>query len=213
MILLCATFVVTSLKRQIICPFIVIKNRSFGKLSSLEFLWSTVEIADSIAAISSLDFYNVQFCQKSGNTATMIICTTLAHVRITTFKVFLSPFSSLVLLLSSQSKKTFTYRFRKHEFIPFYNMVYYSFSFIILFSPFNLFPPFWISRYYFYEEIVNAILLSYGIGNKLRRNFMSKILKQHMQKIKTHYIFTSAFHPHTNSKYNRLNQNFQAHAD
>lgn len=40
-------------------------------------------------------------------------------------------------------------------------------------------------------------------------NFMSKILKQYMAKIKSKHVLTSAFHPRTNSKCERLNQTFK----
>ncbi|CEG83541.1 hypothetical protein RMATCC62417_17444 [Rhizopus microsporus] len=62
---------------------------------------------------------------------------------------------------------------------------------------------------FIYEEIV----LRFGCPDEIitdrGTNFMSKIVKQYIRKIKSKHNFTSAFHPRTNGKCERLNQTFK----
>jgi hypothetical protein len=44
------------------------------------FLWPTIEIADIVEAVLSLDFYNVRYCQKSNISGPMVIYITLANI-------------------------------------------------------------------------------------------------------------------------------------
>lgn len=62
---------------------------------------------------------------------------------------------------------------------------------------------------FLYEEIVMKFSCPVEICTDRGNNFMSKILKQYMKKIKSKHIFTSAFHPRTNSKVERNNQTFK----
>ena len=62
---------------------------------------------------------------------------------------------------------------------------------------------------FLYEEIVMRFGCPVELVSDRGANFMSKILNQYMQKIKAHHLFTSAFHPRTNSKCERLNQTFK----
>jgi hypothetical protein len=62
---------------------------------------------------------------------------------------------------------------------------------------------------FIYEEIVMRFSCPAEIVTDRGANFMSKILNQYMKKIKSKHIFTSAFHPRTNSKCERLNQTFK----
>lgn len=62
---------------------------------------------------------------------------------------------------------------------------------------------------FIYEEIVMRFLCPIEIVTDRGANFISKILKQYMAKIKSNHIFTSAFYPRTNSKCERLNQTFK----
>lgn len=62
---------------------------------------------------------------------------------------------------------------------------------------------------FIYEEIVMRFLCPAEILTDRGQNFMSKILNQYLKKIKTNHKLTSAFHPRTNSKCERLNQTFK----
>jgi hypothetical protein len=62
---------------------------------------------------------------------------------------------------------------------------------------------------FLYEEIVMRFGCPVELVSDRGANFMSKILNQYMKKIKAKHIFTSAFHPRTNSKCERLNQTFK----
>ncbi|KAG2190402.1 hypothetical protein INT47_001388, partial [Mucor saturninus] len=62
---------------------------------------------------------------------------------------------------------------------------------------------------FLYEEIVMRFSCPVELVSDRGANFMSKILNQYMKKIKSKHIFTSAFHPRTNSKCERLNQTFK----
>jgi hypothetical protein len=59
----------------------------------------------------------------------------------------------------------------------------------------------------------NEIVMKFGcpieIVSDRGANLLSKILKQYMHKIRSKNMFTSAFHPRTNSKCERLNQTFK----
>ncbi|EIE84465.1 hypothetical protein RO3G_09175 [Rhizopus delemar RA 99-880] len=62
---------------------------------------------------------------------------------------------------------------------------------------------------FIYEEIV----LRFGCPNEILTdrgaNFMSKVVKQYISRIKTKHNLTSAFHPRSNGKCERLNQLFK----
>ncbi|CEP12669.1 hypothetical protein [Parasitella parasitica] len=45
-----------------------------------EFLWPTVSIQDIITAITSLDFHNIKYCQRSEVSAPIIVILTLANI-------------------------------------------------------------------------------------------------------------------------------------
>ncbi|KAI9245593.1 hypothetical protein BY458DRAFT_466274 [Sporodiniella umbellata] len=45
-----------------------------------EFLWPTVEIEDIFQALESLDFYNVNYCQRTSLPANMVIIIALSQV-------------------------------------------------------------------------------------------------------------------------------------
>jgi hypothetical protein len=62
---------------------------------------------------------------------------------------------------------------------------------------------------FIYEEIVMRFSCPAEIVTDRGRNFLSKILKQYMRKVRSNHIFTSAFHPRTNSKCERVNQIFK----
>lgn len=62
---------------------------------------------------------------------------------------------------------------------------------------------------FLYEEIVMRFSCPVELVSDRGANFMSKILNQYMKKIKSKHIFTSAFHPRTSSKCERLNQTFK----
>lgn len=62
---------------------------------------------------------------------------------------------------------------------------------------------------FIYEEIVMRFGCPVEIVTDRGVNFMAKIVKQYMNKVKSQHLFTSAFHPRTNSKCERLNQTFK----
>ena len=62
---------------------------------------------------------------------------------------------------------------------------------------------------FLYEEIVMKFGCPVELVSDRGANFLSKILKQYMHKIRSKHMFTSAFHPRTNSKCERLNQTFK----
>jgi transposase InsO family protein len=62
---------------------------------------------------------------------------------------------------------------------------------------------------FLYEEIVMKFGCPVELVSDRGANFLSKILKQYMLKIRSKHMFTSAFHPRTNSKCERLNQTFK----
>ncbi|CEP16788.1 hypothetical protein [Parasitella parasitica] len=62
---------------------------------------------------------------------------------------------------------------------------------------------------FIYEEIVMKFGCPVEIVSDRGANLLSKILKQYMHKIRSKHMFTSAFHPRTNSKCERLNQTFK----
>lgn len=62
---------------------------------------------------------------------------------------------------------------------------------------------------FIYEEIVMKFGCPVEVVSDRGANFLSKILKQYMHKIRSKHMFTSAFHPRTNSKCERLNQTFK----
>lgn len=59
---------------------------------------------------------------------------------------------------------------------------------------------------FIYEEIVLKFGNSVEIFTDRGANFMSKVLKQYINKIRSKHTFTSAYHPRSNSKCERLNQ-------
>lgn len=59
---------------------------------------------------------------------------------------------------------------------------------------------------FIYEEIVLKFDNPVEIFSDRGKNFMSKVLKQYMNKIRSKHTFTSAYHPRSNSKCERLNQ-------
>lgn len=62
---------------------------------------------------------------------------------------------------------------------------------------------------FIYEEIVMRFGCPEEIISDRGSNFMSKVVKQYMRKIKTKHNLTSAFHPRSNGKCERLNQTFK----
>ncbi|KAG1177838.1 hypothetical protein G6F36_010757 [Rhizopus arrhizus] len=62
---------------------------------------------------------------------------------------------------------------------------------------------------FIYEEIVMRFGCPEEIISDRGANFMSKIVKQYIKKIKTKHNLTSAFHPRSNGKCERLNQTFK----
>jgi hypothetical protein len=62
---------------------------------------------------------------------------------------------------------------------------------------------------FIYEEIVMRFSCPAEIVTDRGANFMSKIVNQYIKKIKSNHVLTSAFHPRTNSKCERLNQTFK----
>jgi hypothetical protein len=59
---------------------------------------------------------------------------------------------------------------------------------------------------FIYEEIVLKFGNPVEIFTDRGQNFMSKVLKQYMNKIRSKHTFTSAYHPRSNSKCERTNQ-------
>jgi hypothetical protein len=59
---------------------------------------------------------------------------------------------------------------------------------------------------FIYEEIVLKFGNPVEIFSDRGKNFMSKVLKQYMNKIRSKHTFTSAYHPRSNSKCERVNQ-------
>ena len=59
---------------------------------------------------------------------------------------------------------------------------------------------------FIYEEIVLKFGNPVEIFTDRGANFMSKVLKQYMNKIRSKHTFTSAYHPCSNSKCERVNQ-------
>lgn len=59
---------------------------------------------------------------------------------------------------------------------------------------------------FIYEEIVQKFGNPIEIFTDRGQNFMSKVLQQYMVKIKSKHTLTSAFHPRSNSKCERVNQ-------
>ncbi|KAG1136414.1 hypothetical protein G6F37_011734 [Rhizopus arrhizus] len=62
---------------------------------------------------------------------------------------------------------------------------------------------------FIYEEIVMRFGCPEEIVSDRGANFMSKVVKQYIQKIKSKHNLTSAFHPRSNGKCERLNQTFK----
>lgn len=62
---------------------------------------------------------------------------------------------------------------------------------------------------FLYEEIVMRFGCPVEVVSDRGKNLLSKILKQYMRKIRSKHVFTSAFHPRSNSKCERLNQTFK----
>jgi hypothetical protein len=62
---------------------------------------------------------------------------------------------------------------------------------------------------FIYEEIVMKFSCPTEIVTDRGANFMAKIVNQYIKKIKSNHVLTSAFHPRTNSKCERLNQTFK----
>ncbi|KAG1471288.1 hypothetical protein G6F57_011442 [Rhizopus arrhizus] len=62
---------------------------------------------------------------------------------------------------------------------------------------------------FIYEEIVMRFGCPQEILTDRGANFMAKVVKQYIKKIKAKHVLTSAFHPRTNGKCERLNQTFK----